>query len=464
MGLFKLFVFKIFACIYIVIASLTLISCGKNIDDVKQQGDLIVLTRNAPTTWYQGRDGTLGFEHDLVLSYAKYHNLKVRFKLVDDFEDLLTAIQTGDAHIAAAGITKTSQRESQGYLFGPEYQQVNQQVVCRRSLKALPKTIDDLTLRKITVISGSSYNEALLKLKSKHSKLAWNVVSDVSTEQLLEQAWKKEIDCTVADSNIIKISRRYYPELATTISVTKNESLAWVVSPKWKGLAGDIEDWLDDIKESGEYAKIEERYYGHIQLYDFVDNRSFNRRIHSRLPKYRKYFKISAKKYNLPWTLLAAQAYQESHWNPRAKSPTGVRGMMMLTLNTAKSVGVKSRLDPVQSINGGAKYLNKMMKRIPEDVLGEDKLWYALASYNVGFGHLKDAMILAKQKGLDETQWVNLKTVLPLLSNKKYYKKLKYGYARGSEPVRYVQRIRGYQQVLEQVLVANASSLILSNK
>jgi len=463
MRLFKLFVLKIRACIYIVIASLALISCGKNIDDVKQQGDLIVLTRNAPTTWYQGRDGVLGFEHDLVLSYAKYNDLKVSFKFTDDLESLLTAIQKGEAHIAAAGITKTSERENQGYLFGPEYQQVNQQVVCRRSLKALPKTIDDLTLRKITVIAGSSYNEALLKLKSKYSKLTWNVVSDVSTEQLLEQAWKKEIDCTVADSNIIKISRRYYPELATTISVTKNESLAWVISPKWKGLTGDIEDWLESIKESGEYAEIEERYYGHIKQYDFVDNRSFNRRIHSRLPKYRKHFKSSAKKYNLPWTLLAAQAYQESHWNPRAKSPTGVRGMMMLTLNTAKSVGVKSRLDPVQSINGGAKYLNKMVRRIPKDVLGEDKIWYALAAYNVGFGHLKDAMILAKQKGLDATQWVNLKTVLPLLSNKKYYKKLKYGYARGSEPVRYVQRIRGYQQVLYQALESKTLALVKSN-
>lgn len=439
----------------ILLLSTSLLSCGGNdIDDLKKQGEIIVLTRNAPTTWYQGREGVLGFEHDLIQSYAKLNGLTVKFKIVDNLDELLATIQNGGAHLAAAGITRTKQREQQGVLFGPEYQQVSQQVVCRRSKLALPKTINDLSLRGITVIAGSSYNEALLKLQKQNSNLSWNVVTDVSTEQLLEKSWKREIDCTVADSNIIKINRRYYPELATTISVSKNESLAWVVSPKWKGLIGDIEDWLEDIKDNGEYAAIEERYYGHIQLYDFVDNRSFTRRIKSRLPKYRKHFERSAKKYNLSWSLLAAQAYQESHWNPRAKSPTGVRGMMMLTLNTAKSVGVKSRLDPIQSIQGGAKYLRKMIKRVPDDVTGDDRLWYGLAAYNVGFGHLKDAMTLAKKQNLNPAQWVQLKTILPLLSNKKYYKTLRYGYARGAEPVHYVQRIREYQQVLDQILVS----------
>ncbi len=454
MGLyFKKFAVNRISWIVLLMTTLLLAACGdKGIDDLKKQGELVVLTRNAPTTWYQGRDGEAGFEYDLVQSFAKANHIKVRFKVIDNFESILRLIQNGDAQIAAAGVTKTQDRINQGYLFGPSYQQVQQWVVCRRGSKALPKKVADLVSRKLVVIAGSSYAEALQKLKIKQTDLSWREVNDVSTEQLLEQVWKKKIDCTIADSNIINISRRYYPELATGFAVTQKESLAWVVAPKWKGLITDIKQWLDKIKENGEFALINERYYGHIQLYDYVDNRSFNRRIKSRLPKYKKHFERAAKKYQLPWSLLAAQAYQESHWNPRAKSPTGVRGMMMLTLNTAKSVGVSSRLDPVQSIWGGAKYLQKMVKRIPDDVLGEDRLWYALAAYNIGYGHLKDAIILAKQKELNAQQWVNLKTVLPLLSNKKYYKKLKYGYARGSEPVRYVQRIREYQQVLEQSL------------
>ncbi len=447
--------------VLLLAATLLLAACDdKDIDDLKKQGELVVLTRNAPTTWYQGRDGEAGFEYDLVQSFAKANNLKVRFKVIDNFESLLRSIKAGEAQIAAAGVTKTQDRINQGYLFGPGYQQVQQWVVCRRGSKAIPKKLTDLVSRKLVVIAGSSYAEALQKLKIKQADLNWQEVSDVSTEQLLEQVWKKEVDCTIADSNIISISQRYYPELATGFAVTEKESLAWVVAPKWKGLIPDIEQWLEKIKENGEFAAIDERYYGHIQLYDYVDNRSFNRRIKSRLPKYKKVFQRAAKKYQLPWSLLAAQAYQESHWNPRAKSPTGVRGMMMLTLNTAKAVGVKSRLDPVQSIWGGARYLRKMIKRIHADVKGEDRLWYALAAYNVGYGHLKDAMLLAEQKGLNPHQWVSLKTVLPLLSNKKYYKKLKYGYARGSEPVRYVQRIREYRQVLEQSLQSNKQVFI----
>ena len=439
----------------IVVITITTVSCGKpTIDDLKKDGELVVLTRNSPTTWYQGSEGEAGYEYDLVQSYAKSNNLTVRFKIVDSFEDLLAAIQKNEAHIAAAGITKTPLREQQGFIFGPEYQEVKQQVVCRRGVQALPRKVEDLLLRRITVIAGSSYTEALDTLKQSHAKLNWDVVSDVSSEQLLEQVWNEEIDCTIADSNIIKISRRYYPELATTVSVASNESLAWVIAPHWEQLLENITSWFEKIKTNGEYAAIEERYYGHIQLYDFVDNRSFTRRIKTRLPKYKSYFVDAAEKNNLSWTLLAAQSYQESHWNPRARSPTGVRGMMMLTLNTAKSVGVKYRLNPQQSIYGGAKYLKKMIKRIPKSVQGDDRVWYALAAYNVGYGHLKDAMILAKRKDLNPNQWVNLKTVLPLLARKKYYRTLKYGYARGSEPVRYVQRIREYQQVLEQTVLA----------
>ena len=223
-----------------------------------------------------------------------------------------------------------------------------------------------------------------------------------------------------------------------------------MLAPKWAGLADELEDWFDNIEDNGFLDSWRERYFGHVEIFDYVDIRAFHRRIKHRLPKYKKTFVKAAEKYKLPWTLLAAQGYQESHWRDNAKSPTGVRGIMMLTLNTAKSVGVKSRLDPVQSIYGGAKYLRRMIKRIPDSVHEDDRVWYALAAYNVGFGHLRDARTLAERLGKNPDRWVDLKEVLPLLAQKQYYKTLKYGYARGTEPVRYVQRIRNYRQVLEQ--------------
>lgn len=170
----------------------------------------------------------------------------------------------------------------------------------------------------------------------------------------------------------------------------------------------------------------------------------------SRLPKYKKYFQEAGSRFSIDWTLLAAISYQESHWNPKAKSFTGVRGLMMLTKNTAKILGVKNRLDPKQSIIGGTRHINQMLKFVPEDVEGENRLKFALAAYNIGMGHVKDAQELAKKIGLNHNTWNDLKRVLPLLSQKKYYKTLKYGYARGEEPVRYVEAIYNYRNILQK--------------
>ncbi len=411
---------------------------------------LVVVSRNAPTTWYEGRDGPLGPEYDLVKSFADFHQIKFRIENVDSINEVLSIINKGDAHLAAAGLTLTDKRISRGFLFGPRYHSVQQQVVCRRRHGDLPRKVEDLIGKKIHVIANSSYVERLNELKLEYPDLIWEEFEDMGTEQLLENVWLKKIDCTVADSNIVSINRRFYPELVVAFPITEEQSLAWVLHPDWKHLKPKIESWLEQSRESGDHAVIHERYYGHVELYDYVDMRKFLSRIKKRLPKYEDDFKRVGEKYGVDWLLLAAQSYQESHWNPKAKSPTGVRGMMMLTLNTAKQLGVKSRLDAKQSIEGGAKYLAQLTKRVPDTVQGNNRTWFALAGYNVGFGHLRDARTLTRKLSKNPDQWVDLKDVFPLLAQKKYYKELKYGYARGTEPVRYVQRIRDYLQVLRQ--------------
>jgi membrane-bound lytic murein transglycosylase F len=198
------------------------------------------------------------------------------------------------------------------------------------------------------------------------------------------------------------------------------------------------------------------RYYGYIEQFDYVEARTYQRKIKSHLPQHIKTFQSAAKKYDMSWTLLAAQAYQESHWNPLAKSPTGVRGMMMLTLTTASELGIKSRLNPKDSIHGGAYYLNKLRDRLPESVTEPDRTWFALAAYNVGMGHLRDARALAKKLNKNPDRWQELSEVMPLLSKQKYFKKLKHGYARGWEPVNYVKSIRDYQDMLEKIMNENS--------
>ena len=122
--------------------------------------------------------------------------------------------------------------------------------------------------------------------------------------------------------------------------------------------------------------------------------------------------------------------------------------MMMLTRRTAKELGVRNRLDPKQSIDGGAAYLAKLRKRLPERIQEPDRTWMALAAYNVGYGHLTDARKLSIKDGGDDKLWMDVKNYLPLLSQKKHYKNTKHGYARGNEPVSYVQNIRRYFDIL----------------
>jgi peptidoglycan lytic transglycosylase F len=445
------FMLKKYPLMLIVIFTSMLIACTEKPPVALQAGDeLVVLTRNAPTVWFEGREGPAGPEYDLITAFAAENSLKVRFDVFASIDEVITAMREGQGHIAAAGISQTEGRIQQGLHFGPVYQQVEQQVVCRRNNGKLPKTPEDLVGVKLAVIAGSSYHEQLLSLKQTIPALNWTAVTDVSTEQLLEQVWRKEIDCTVADSTIVNINWRYYPELLVVFSMGEPQPMSWLVTKSDTGLHKKLDLFFQKITGNGQLFSMQEQYYGHVEIFDYVDMRKFLSRIQPRLTKYQTVFRHAAERENISWHLLAAQAYQESHWRANAKSPTGVRGMMMLTRNTAKSLGVKNRLDAVQSIDGGAKYLRKMLNRIPKSVKGEDRVWFALAAYNVGFGHLRDARSLAKKLNKNPDIWVDIKEVLPLLSQKKYYQTLRYGYARGTEPVRYVQRIRDYRQVLER--------------
>ena len=186
--------------------------------------------------------------------------------------------------------------------------------------------------------------------------------------------------------------------------------------------------------------------------------KTFLRHIETRLPHYRDEFQQAEKATGVPWTLLASVAYQESKWNRHAVSPTGVRGLMMLTRSTANALGIRNRLDPAKSISGGARYLSYLHKRVPSEIRMPDRMFVALAAYNVGFGHMKDARVLAEQLGKDSTKWDDLKEVLPLLSQKEYYEDLPHRYARGWEPVHYVKRIRAYRKILQQIVDQESKS------
>ncbi len=415
------------------------------------QKTLNVLTRNAPTTYFYAADGTrAGFDYDLIMAFAKQRNYKVNFIVKNSIKEVIEALAKGEGDIAAAGLTQTDARRKE-FLLTPGYYEVQEQIVCGYNKK--PDDINDLKKYKIEIITKSSYVESMQALKKEHPFLKWTENEGYTTEHIFDRIDKKKIDCTVADSNIIAINRRYYPHLYVAFPISEMRSLSWMLPKKSSSfkLSNEITQWIVKFKKSKEYAQIKDRYFAHTEFFDYVDLSIYHKRIKMVLPKYRDSFKRAGKKYGLDWRLLAAQAYQESHWNPRAKSPTGVRGMMMLTLPTAKELGVTNRLNYRHSIEGGAKYMKNLIRRTSDGVKGKaNRYKFALASYNIGMGHMFDAIRLGKKIDKNPYTWVNMKKILPLLAERKYYKQLRYGYARGSEPVKYVRRINNYYDILRQ--------------
>lgn len=447
-------VLRVFTLTSIILA---LIGCSNNdnyLEQIKAKGELVVLTRNAATTYYESREGFMGVEYEMAKAFAESIGVKARFVIKDNVSDIFSDMNQGYGDLAAAGLTHTENRAKQ-FLFGPTYHTVVQQLVCRRGGKR-PKKFEDLAGLNIKVSAGSSYVEPLRKIKKEYPLVKWEEVEGSDTETLLEDVWTKKIDCTIADANIVSINRRYLPELSVRFNMTEAEPLAWAIPAGASSLQSSLDDWFSSYVNDGKLDEVMHRYYGYIERFDYVEARAYQRKIKSHLPKYQKNFKTAARLYNVSWTLLAAQAYQESHWRAYAKSPTGVRGLMMLTRTTAKELGIKNRLDPEASIMGGAYYLNKLRKRLPESVTEPDRTWLALAAYNVGMGHIWDARKLARQLNKNPDSWQELATVLPLLTKKKYYKNLKHGYARGFEPVSYVKNIRDYKDMLEKLMKENS--------
>jgi len=429
----------------------TLAACSGSKDplsEIKERGELRVLTRNAATTYYEGAEGPTGLEYNLAQGFADELGVKLTLVTVDNVADILDRLAEGEADLAAAGLTVTEERKAR-VRFGPAYQEITQQLVYRKGTPP-PKDLASVN-GSLEVMSHSSHAEYLRRVKAtKYPELSWAENPQAGSEDLLNLVWERLIDYTIADSNEVQINQRYYPNLRVAFDVSEPQNLAWAF-PRHEGndtLYTAAVDYFDQLEKTGRLAQLLERHYGHMDKLSFAGTRIFQRHVKLRLPQYEGLFRQAAKENGLDWRLLAAMAYQESHWEPDAVSPTGVRGLMMLTRATAKQLGIRERTDPVQSIAGGARYIKAMLEYVPPQIQGRDRLWLAVAAYNVGYGHLEDARIITESRGGNPDRWMDVKDNLPLLRKKSWYRHTRHGYARGDEARHYVQNIRSYYDIL----------------
>jgi len=428
-----------------------LTACGEappQLDQIKERGELRVLSRYSLTSYYvKGNDALAGFEYELAERFADRLGVKLKVIVPENLGTMLHMIEEGRADIAAAGLTVTEQRKEL-LRFGPVYHEVTQQLVYKHG-NIRPKDITDIVNGTLEVVADSSHVEQLQALQQEIPELSWRENKELDSRGLLELVQLELIDYTIVDSNEMSANQSLFPELRVAFDISDPQPLAWAMAPTDdESLYLEVVDFFHDIEASGELDKLIEKYYGHIRRFDYVDTRAIHRRIQTHLPQYKDLFKAAADEYGFDWHILAAMAYQESHWNPEAVSSTGVKGLMMLTRSTAKQLGVTDREDPEQSIFAGAAYLASLYSRLPERIKDPDRTWFALAAYNTGLGHLEDARVITQSIGKNPDSWSDVRESLPLLSKKKWYSKTKHGYARGSEPVRYVQNTRRYLNII----------------
>jgi membrane-bound lytic murein transglycosylase F len=423
-------------------------------------GELVVLTRNGAASHFEDASGQYsGLETDLVNEFARRYGYRVRWVELNNVDQLVSQLVQGQAHMMAADLD-LSAAEQRVVRAGPGYLPETQVMVYNTDF-ARPKDFPALLGKRLAVVAGTQHIDALNAERVHVPGLRWLAVSTAWEEQLLDRLSQGEFDAVLVDSASFDLARHLYPNLDIAFTVGDEAPLAWQF-PKNSNpvLWSQVQQFFKAIEQNGELDRWVERYYGYVDQLEGTDISGFLEKMRTTLPKFRHIFYDAQIASGVDWRLLAAISYQESHWDPYATSPTGVRGMMMMTTDTADKMGVADRLDAKQSILGGAMYLSELMALQPVRLEDPDRVWMALAAYNQGQGHVEDARVLAQHQHLNADAWCDVKQTLPLLSGNLHQYGVKHGYCRGGEAVIFVESIRTYYDILKKYEQLYTPSLV----
>jgi membrane-bound lytic murein transglycosylase F len=448
------------AQLVITAAALTMLTTFKPqpnlLEQIRARGELRVVTRIAPTAFYHGAEGEpLGPEYDLVKGFADHLNVRLTIKPLHSFDEIYGAVANGRAQIAAAGLSIGPLRIPNAS-FGPAYQDVRQHLVYAQH-EPKPQSLADIGNKRLEVATASAHAQTLRRARAQLPSLVWVEDNKAETLELLNEVAAGTLDYTIADSTEFALAAAAHPEIRVAFDFPETYRLAWVIASQDDSLLSAARDYFSRISASGELASLLDKYYGASPHLQFAGARALARHIQSRLPRFRPWFEEAARVVGEDWRLLAAIGYQESQWDAKAVSFAGARGLMQLMSVSASDARVSNRSDPRENIFGAARFLKTVRAKIPSRIPEPDRTWFTLAAYNVGFGHLEDARILTEHERRDPDSWQDVREYLPLLAQEQYYLFANNGYARGWEPVRYVDNVRAYLDILEWLAVGDGA-------
>jgi membrane-bound lytic murein transglycosylase F len=390
-------------------------------------------------------EGMDGFSRDLIKLFAKELGVELKPVVAPDYPALLDMLHAGKIHMAASLPFRS---DDPAVIYSPPLRETRQVIVHHASSRPI-SDLDKLAGREIALLPGAPQAATLRALQLDPPPL---LVERGGSDELglLADVAKRRHELVATDELHFAIAANVHPDIEVALELPDKLYCGWGFPASSGDLLLRATHFIESIKADGTLRQLNDRYFGHLKRMDSRDIEVFLGHVRGRLPHYRHAFQDAQEITGIDWRLLAALAYQESKWDALATSPTGVRGMMMLTEETADRLGVSNRLDATESIRAGAKYLAYLMDELPNEVKQPDRLWLALAAYNLGMGHLNGGRHFASSLKRDPNLWVDMKEVLPLLSQPEYYERLKSGRARGGEAVILVENIRNYYDALSR--------------
>jgi membrane-bound lytic murein transglycosylase F len=430
---------------------LTSAACSREppvaVDPVKTRGEIRIVTLNLPTCYYLGSQGTEGLEFELASAYAVQRGVKLAMYPVANEHEMQAELAAGRADIAAASLSNTPEWSQVGEAAEP-YTLIPQLVVYRKD-GVRPRETLQLESARLAVRAGSPQERILQHLKSTVAPtLQWEETAPSSADPI-DDVDSGAAQYAISDGREFSFAHHLYPNVLVGFELPERRPVQWIVRRDTGGLLANVNQFFRDLGRTGRLAQLVQESSGDTRPFEYEESREFQAHVAERLPRYRSWFEQAAAQNGLDWRLLAAIGYQESKWDPRADSGLGAHGVMMLTANTAQAMGIRDRGNPEQSIFAGARYLAQVRAMIPDRVPEPDRTWFTVAAYNVGFGHLEDARVIAQSLGKDPDSWSEVRQRLPLLAQERWYAHAKRGYARGWEPVQFVARIQRFLTLLE---------------
>ena len=423
-----------------------------DLDQIRERGVLRAVTRNHPGTYYMWKGRVMGYEYELLQKFAKHLDVRLEIIVAPGHKDLFEYLIDGKADVAASLLSITERRKRAGLAFSDHYMQEKVHVVGRSGEEI--DNLQQLSGRTIHVLQSSSQYDLLLEIKEKVPGLKIELVpEELTIPQILDRVADEKYDLTIADDVTVRIEHAWRDDVDRLFDLHDDDNVyAWIVRASNPQLLAEVNKFL----AKKEIFKLRDTLYHKY----FEEPKRTRKEITALTRKgeispFDKLVKKYAEMFDFDWRLITAQMFQESTFNPKAKSWVGARGLMQVMPDTGKQVGEKNLFDPETSVRAGLKYLEWLHRKFEDKGISpENMMWFTLASYNAGLGHVYDAQDLAEEKGWDRNVWFgNVENAMVLLSEREYYEKARYGYARGREPYDYVRKIaaryRTYVALLE---------------